>query len=414
MNKFTIVALVAGHIVACPVSHLEAAPLFRVTNLGTLGGDSSSGSSVNNLGHVVGGVNIVAGGQGYASLHDGNSWHMLGNQADALGKETHRINYYDDVIGEIPFGSTYIFTGGIYYYFNALGVALYDVNDNLVYVGTDGTNALFGNLGGSYYIVPAAGQPAFQGGGANAINNSGQVVGEFFNGPGFTRSAFFYQVGGGDPTLMPTPAGFQAMNPKAINELGAFTGDVNGAQTRAFVCNGVNSPVTVLPLIGNWTYSSSKDISDDGTVLGYGGTGTGITSAFLYQAGQMYLLANLVNGTGQGWIFEDVQSISPNGKYVTGTGRFNGQYRAFLLTAINPGEYILITKASLSGATFIMDFASDVGLTGWQIKASADLKNFTINKTGDSVITETYPGVYHVVVDLTGAPDNYFFRVEKP
>ena len=204
------------------------------------------------------------------------------------------------------------------------------------------------------------------------------------------------------------------MTPKAINQLGAFTGDVTGPQTRAFVCGGVSSNVTVLPLVGNWTYSSSVDISDDGTVLGYGGTGTGITTGFLYQGGQMYLIPNVVNGTAQGWIFDDVHSISPNGKYITGTGRFGGQYRAFLLTAINPGEYIVITKASVSGTNFIMDFASDVGVTGWQIKASVDLKNFTINKTADSVITETFPGVYHVVVNITGAPSSYFFRIEKP
>ena len=352
-------------------------------------------------------------GRGYAAFHDGNAWHFLGSQAEALGKNIYRANNDGDVIGKIPFGSAYIFTEGVYYYFNSPDVSLYDVNDDLVYVGTDGTNALIGNLGGAYYIVPGAGQPAFLGGGANAINNSGQVVGEFFNGPGFTRSAFYYEVGG-SPTLLPTPVGFQGMDPKAINELGAFTGDVNGAKTRAFVCNGVNSNVTVLPLIGNWTYSSSVDISDDGTVLGYGGTGTGITTAFLYQAGQMYVLANLVNGTAQGWIFEDVHSISPNGKYLTGTGRFGGQYRAFLLTAINPEEYIIITKASRSGTNFTLDFASDPGLTGWQIKASLNMSSFPIDETPDSVITEGYPGVYHAVVKITGAPNTYFLRVERP
>ena len=162
MNKLLIIALVVVHMIAGPISLLDAAPLFRVTNLGTLGGDSSSGSSVNNLGHVVGGVNIVAGGQGYAAVHDGDSWHFLGSQANALGKATRHINFYDDVIGEIPFGSAYIFSEDVYYYFN-LGVSLSDVNDDLVYVGSDGTNALIGDLGGAFYILPGQGSAGFSG-----------------------------------------------------------------------------------------------------------------------------------------------------------------------------------------------------------------------------------------------------------
>jgi hypothetical protein len=410
MNKFTIVAFVAGLMVASPVS--LAAPLFRVTNLGTFGGDSSGGRSVNNFGEVVGGANKVSGGPGYAFIYSGGAMRFLGSEAEALGKSTYRVNNNGDVIGGIPFGSAFIFSEGVYYYFNTPGVSLYDVSDNLVYVGSD-SNAFVGDLGGSFYILPGAGQPAFLGGSANAVNSSGMVVGEFFNGPGFTQSAFYYQVGGGAPALLPPPLGFQGMKPKAINESGAFAGDVNGAQTRAFVCDGVNAPVTILPLVENWTYSNGLDISDNNTILGYGGTGTGIAPAFLYQAGQMYLLANLVNGTGQGWIFEGVQSISPNGKYLTGTGRIGGQYRAFLLTAINPEEYVIITEASRNGTSFTLDFASDRGLAGWQIKASTNLNSFPINKTPDSVITEGYPGVYHAVVNITGAPNAYFLRVER-
>ena len=413
MKKNKIIAFVASLVVAGPFSLVEAAPLFRVTNLGILIGDASGGNSVNNLGQVVGGSGWASSSEGHAFIYSGGAMQFLGSEAESLNKGAEHINIHGDVIGKIPFGSAYIFTSGLFYSFDTSDVYLNDVNDSLNYVGWANSLPLIGDLGGSQYILPGAGQPAFLNGSANAINNAGQVVGEFWSGPGMTRSPFYYQQGGGSPTLLTVPAGYQSMNPKAINALGAFTGDINGTQTRAFVCSGVNAPVTVLPLIGNWTYANGLDISDDGTVLGYGGTGTGITSAFLYQAGQMYLLASLLNGTAQGWIFDSVQSISPNGKYLTGSGRLNGQYRAFLLTAINPGEYIIITKASRSGATFIMDFASDAGLTGWQIKASVDLKGFPINKTGDSAITESYPGVYHVV-NIIGAPNPCFFRVERP
>jgi len=414
MKQVRIIAFVTSLMLAGPVWLLAAAPLFRVTNLGTLVGDSSGGASVNNLGQVVGGSGWVSGGPSHAFIYSGGAMQFLGSEADSLSKGAERINSHGDAFGRIPFGSAFLFTEGVYYYFNTSDVFLEDFNDRLVYVGSANSLAFIGNLGGSEYILPALGQPAFLNGSANAINNSGKVVGEFWNGPGLTRSPFYYQEGGSAPTLLPVPAGYQSMNPKAINALGAFTGYVNGAQTRAFVCDGVNSPVTILPLIENWTYCDGVDISDDGTVLGYGGTGTGITPAFLYQAGQMYMLADLVNGTGQGWVFDSVASISPNGKYLTGSGRFGTQYRAFLLTAINPEEYIVITKASRNGTNFTLDFASDRGLAGWQIKASTNLNSFPINKTPDSVITEGYPGVYHAVVNIAGAPNAYFLRVERP
>lgn len=414
MKKVSLIAFVTGLIIGGPVSLLEAAPLFRVTNLGTLIGDASGGTSVNNLGQVVGSSGWASGGTNHAFIYSGGGMQFLGSGAESLSKSVTHINANGAAIGKIPFGSAYIFTEGVYYYFNSTEVYLNDVNDSLVYVGSANSLAFIGDLGGSTYILPGVGQPAFLNGAANAINNSGKVVGEFWNGPGLTRSPFCFQQGGGSPTLLALPAGYQSLNPKAINEQGVFVGDANGAQTRAFVCGGVNSPVTILPLLGNWTYANAVDISDDGTVLGYGGTGTGITPAFLYQAGQMYFLADLVNGTGQGWVFDSVQSISPNGKYLTGSGRFGGQYRAFLLTAINPGEFILITKASRNGASFNLDFASDRGLSDWQIKASTNLNGFPINKTPDSVITEGYPGVYHAVVNITGTPNAYFLRVERP
>jgi hypothetical protein len=80
-------------------------------------------------------------GRGYAAFHDGNAWHFLGSQAEALGKNIYRANNDGDVIGKIPFGSAYIFTEGVYYYFNSPDVSLYPAVSEFV-TSKQGINTL--------------------------------------------------------------------------------------------------------------------------------------------------------------------------------------------------------------------------------------------------------------------------------
>src|SRR5450755_2378914 len=113
MNRFAVISMLsAGLMVARPVSLLEAAPLFRVTNLGTLGGDYSGGSSVNDFGEVVGEANKVSGDAGYAFIYRGDAMQFLGSQAEALGKGTVRVNNHGDVIGTSSSGfvGAYVFS----------------------------------------------------------------------------------------------------------------------------------------------------------------------------------------------------------------------------------------------------------------------------------------------------------------
>jgi probable HAF family extracellular repeat protein len=413
MHRFRLILLLAAVLCAFLIHPLHAA-LFRVTNLGTLGGNYSIGTSVNNLGHVVGSTEIHVPDKYAAFFYDGTNMHFLGGSINlASNKGAARINSNDEVIGGQVGRSSYIFKGGQFLDFGAINLELTDINDASIYVGEYSGLPLIGDSSGTEYILPESGQPTFTNGSAAGINNSGKVVGEYLNGPSFARSAFYYDDGSGQVTLVPPPTNYNTIHPRAINESGAFTGIANGAQTRSFICSGVGQAITIIPLASGFTYSNPHDISDTGMVVGYGGTGSGLTSAYLYHDGQTHRLSEVVNGTALGWVFEDAYGISPNGKYITGLGRFNGQQRAFLLTEIEPEKYILITRASRSGNTFTLTFASDPGLTGWLIKASTNMQSFPIDETADSTVTEGFPGVYQAVVDVTGAPSVYFLRVER-
>jgi hypothetical protein len=81
----------------------------------------------------------------------------------------------------------------------------------------------------------------------------------------------------------------------------------------------------------------------------------------------------------------------------------------------NPGEAteIRVTETTLANGVFTIRFASTAGAAGWKVKGSVDLVAFDIDETANSTVTETAPGEYRVDVDVSGAPDKYFLRVER-
>lgn len=77
------------------------------------------------------------------------------------------------------------------------------------------------------------------------------------------------------------------------------------------------------------------------------------------------------------------------------------------------GSAIVITSFTLVDNTATIGFTGEAGVTTWQVKASTDLLSFPIDETPNSTITEGPAGVYSAVVDVTGAPNPYFLRIEN-
>lgn len=141
---------------------------------------------------------------------------------------------------------------------------------------------------------------------ATAINNSGQIVGFSYGllvGPNGRESAFLYSAG-------------------SVTDLGTLGGNC-----------------------------AAYDINDPGLIVGLCGFPG---RAFLYFDGSMIDL-NTVVTHGAGWNLQNANAINNNGQIV-GSGIFNGQQRAFLLTPVGnvpePSTFML-AGLGLASAVFL-------------------------------------------------------------
>ena len=386
-----------------------AAPLYQVVEIGVLEGtpgslnDSSYGQSVNNAGQVVGGISVNFSSR--AVIFQGGVLSYLGTKADAGNKNPNCISGNGTVAGSAS-SVGFTFQGGSYTPLS--GSALYSINNSGTFAGSQGNFAAFGSGTTFTPIMPATGQPAFGGGVARAINNTGQIVGEFNRAPPGVSKTGFYR-NGGDPVLIPPPANYDLALPYDINASGAFAGEAIGTGfDDAFYCPGVGQPIQILPRKAGWSSARASALSDGGSVVGLGG-GTG----FLYQGGTMYSLSEIVDASGSDWTFEAAYDISPDGRYITGVGYHGAYRRGFLL--IPPVQTApVIVAIEKSGSVLTVDFKASPGVTGWKIRGSADLASFPADLNPSATITEPSAGNYRAVVTLNTPPDHYFLRVESP
>ena len=92
----------------------------------------------------------------------------------------------------------------------------------------------------------------------------------------------------------------------------------------------------------------------------------------------------------------------------------SGAVYVFNGVGLVPSDGIQITRTAHSGGSFIIDFTAAPGLTGWAVKGSAELAGFPDDLTSVTVITESLPGTYRAVIDLTGRLlFRYFLRIER-
>lgn len=194
-------------------------------DLGTLGGTSSNGIEINNLGQVVG-SSITSSGENHAFRTAANS--IINAATDDLGtlggtaSTAFDINDLGQVVGSSTTanGETHAF--------------LTDANSNI-----EATDDL-GTLGGSFSV-------------AYNINESGFVVGDSELVDGRSRAFVYDGTNLFDlNTLIPANSGFVLTSAKGINESGqiAATGFSADTQTtRAFLLTPVPEPTTMLGIL---------------------------------------------------------------------------------------------------------------------------------------------------------------------
>jgi probable HAF family extracellular repeat protein len=316
---------------------------YIVTDLGTLGGTTSSASAINDIGQIVG--SSAVGGADHAFLYSGGKMTDLGTLSGSYS-EASGINNSGQVVGTFGTGVTlqgFLYSGGK---MTALATpggvpsSLNGINDAGQMVGTlympDGTGHALLASGGKVTDLSAAASATY--GFAAGINASGQVVGSGSvpGSPGGPPQAFLYT--GGKLTSLSTPADSFLSQAHAINAsgqvVGTFAPTNAGPFINAFLYSG--GKMTDLGTLGGMT-GSANAINASGVVVGTSTTGPNKDHAFIFINGQMTDLNSLISPDSH-LTLVSATGINSQGQIVGVGTTPEGVNHAFLLTPVDVPE----------------------------------------------------------------------------
>lgn len=295
----------------------------KMTDLGTLGGQSSEAFAINNAGQVVGQAQVVSGYRRAFLWQKGRINELPGGKdASTSNNSAIAINASGQIIGESNnrgvrwHNGQHTSLGGLLLLFGNESGAINDQGQVIGHLLKNGQrpvrrHACLWNKGKLSDLGTLGGAQSY----ARAINNRGQIVG----------------VAGKESAPSPVKPGSFHDDPEARVDI----------VTRAFLWE--NSKMKDLGTLGG-PNSEAWAVNDKGEVVGAADTqrkagfGGNIRSAFVYTEGKMYELSRLIPADS-GWVLEAAIDINNNGQIV-GVGympsrRDKGKAprgRAFLLT----------------------------------------------------------------------------------
>lgn len=276
------------------------AATYSVTELGTLGGNSSYGTAINASGQITG-YSLTNTGYTDAFLYSNGTMTNLGAFAANNGSQGFGINGLGQVAGS---------AGG------AVGSGGY----SHAFIYNNGTMKDLGTFG--FYSL------------GQSINSSGQVAGYSYSnswGTGFTYHAFLYSSG----TMkdLGTLAGGTYSQGFGINDSGQVTGlsQVAGGE-RAFLYD--NGTMNNLGTLGG-TLSSGRAVNASGEITGWSTLANGDEHAFLYANGTMTDLGTLGSNLSIGEGINDLGEVVGN-SYETGSSSPSAfVYKDGIMTDLN-------------------------------------------------------------------------------
>lgn len=330
------VVAVAEPLGATESTALKAKTLrYSLTDLGMFAGTSSSAGDINKKGDVI------VGGTSGSFLYSHGNWQDFA--ASGCINRASAINDRGQVAGTGSSGAVLYSAGGC----QALGTLggsasyAYDVNNKGQVTGLSGLAGDADVLHAFLYSDGHMRDLGTLGGRVSAgygINDKGQVSGSsILAGDNGAQHAFLYS--GGTMHDLGTLGGRTSQG-RGINGKGQVTG------MSYLACPG--EPPCVSPgahaflysagamqdvdTLGNW-WSEGFAINGKGDITGWFTNNDEVTDfrAFVYAGGAMHNLNDLLDDSGTGWVLIYGNSINDSGQ-ITGTGLFNGQFRAFLLT----------------------------------------------------------------------------------
>jgi probable HAF family extracellular repeat protein len=262
-------------------------------DLGTLGGDYSDATAINDRGQIVG-QSTLPSGDSRAFLHDSGVMHDLGTLGGRNSGATD-INNLGQVVGwslSATSSHAFVYVDGGMYDLGALSASDISrataINDSSIIVGT--SQSLLGEApingfvfyNGAIHNLSSIGGPQLFGSNViiASINNSNQIVGGETASLSYTPFAGFLTVGGHTtlltiPTSDPSPYVFA---PAKINNYGLAV-----PHRTHLYWNGNYAELEPLVDLANSPFVTleAKSISDNGYIAGTGTTRDGASHAFL-------------------------------------------------------------------------------------------------------------------------------------
>lgn len=315
---------------ACSISNAFAASTYQIVDLGTFGG-ATKAYGLNDLGQVVG------ESSGKAFVYSGSALLDLGT----LGGTTavaYGINNNGVVVGAstVTSGASHAFSwNGVQQDLGTVTIgtppstvsflssAALDVNTSGTAVGSSSRDFPDPFINSSMAVFES-GTVTYNGDGViNAINDSGQMVGSdnghgfLFNGTGSVSIPAF--CGGG----------LCGSDARDISNTGVVVGNatISGLTSNRHAISYTSGVLTDLGTLTGGNSSSANALNELGQIVGWSGD-----HAFLYESGAMIDLNSLIDPT-TGWVLSEASDINESGQIV-GWGLYNGQERAFLMTAV--------------------------------------------------------------------------------
>jgi len=328
---FLTVGSLAAHTVLADAQRTALAT-YSITDIGTLGGESSEAAGVNNLGDVVGAA-TTTGGASHAFLYRNHQMVDLGTLPGGSSSYATALNDRGDVVG--------------YSGINAYGEQFREFIQGFAW-----QNNTLRAIGALY--CPCSFNVRYGTSKAFAVSNTGWVVGDSQTNRQTFRGAFVWEESAMRALdFAVTNAG--NTHAFGINDIHEVVGDAND---RAFlVRDGFSQDLGVLP---GYRSSSARAVNNKGQVAGSSTDAGGMARAFLWDLGTMNDL-----GTLQGDVSSQAHAINVTGDVVgrSGDAEFS-RSRAVLWhegNAIDLSRLIASSGWSLSTATGINDFGQIVG-----------------------------------------------------
>lgn len=301
---------------------------YTVVNLGTIGGAGSSvANGISENGIVVGQSNgqaykwtmgggiVGLNGLGGATTnaYSVNSNGQIAGRADLGGGGFHAV-LWDNSLNATDLGGTFSEARGI--------------NEAGTVVGTSNSRGFRKTYGGAMVELPTLDNITI----STAVNTGGTVTGGS-DDAGSNRHAYRWN---GEPDLedLGIPIGDSASQGQAINDSNLVVGYSTKFST--FGAFKYDTDFTVLNGLFNYD-NRAHGVNNDGDAVGHSwlsDDGSVDSRAVIWHAGTTNAvnLNDLIPGF-DGWVLERAADINDAGQIV-GTGKFNGQTRAFLLNPV--------------------------------------------------------------------------------